>query len=213
MSLVNPFNPNNPFDFHGQRHMEIINSVDSTYRDQIIAIQDIPARENFVTSAAKSTAQQMYGLNDDPVQYYQSILGYQGLVSAVDFQGQYRPIIMAFAQVSQDVKEQFASLFDSLVNLPLKTDDDINNAINRIIDFENQVGADGDKNLLTGLSVAKYSLYGWWKLPPYNPFPPFDPAPEAKINWGSVICDAAGGLCGGLVGAAAGSAVYWYCTN
>lgn len=213
MSLVNPFNPNNPFDSQGQRHMDITTSVDQQNRDQILSTQGAAARESFVTSLVKNTAQQMYGLGDDPMQYFTRIPGYQGLVSKVDFKGDYRNIILGFLGIADSTKQQFVSLFDSLVNLPLETEDDINNAINRIIDFENQVGADGDQNLLSGLSVAKFSIYGWWKLPPYNPFPPFDPVPALKINWGCVICDGLGACAGGLVGAAAGSACYWYCTN
>ncbi|MBS1586777.1 MAG: ABC transporter ATP-binding protein [Bacteroidetes bacterium] len=54
MSLVNPFNPNNPFDSQGQRHMDITTSVDQAYRDQILGIQGAANRENYVTSVVRS---------------------------------------------------------------------------------------------------------------------------------------------------------------
>ena len=211
MSVQNPSNPKNRFDFQGQRHMDISNSVVDNYGDQIVAIQTTEERESFITSTVQDTARSMYGIDEDPYQYYNTILGYQGLISTIDFASQYRDIAQAFTTASDYAKQQLISLYDSLVNQPLATDDDVQMALNRMIDFENQVASTGDEQLLTAIAISKFSLYGWWKTPPYNPAP--DPTPTAKINWGGVICDGLGGLGGGLVGACAASGCYWYCTN
>jgi hypothetical protein len=209
MSLVNPNNPANPQDIVGQQHNEIVSAVLNTYGAQIAEIEDEAAKQQFITSAVISTADAM-GLNDgqDPTVFYPQLPGYNGLLSSVDFEHEYTAIIDCFPDLFPWTRNKYRDLLNMVTVLPIQTEGEVNNALNAIRAFEDQVLASGevDATLLRAIAVTKYSLYGWFTQPPL-------PGAEFKINWGAVICDGAGALAAGLVGAAAASTIYKCCTT
>jgi hypothetical protein len=208
MNLVNPNNPANPQDFLGQQHNEAVSAVVSTYGEQIAQIQDPHAKQQFITSAVQSTVESMFGYQGPVDAYFTQLPGYNGLLSQVDFENEYTAIIDCFPDLYPWLRNRFRDLLNMVVVLPIETEDEVNNALNTILAFENQVisSGEGDETLLGAIAVTKYSLYGWFMMPPI-------PGVEAKINWGAVTCDGIGLLVGGLGGAVAGSTIYRLCTD
>lgn len=209
MSLVNPNNPANPQDIVGQQHNEIVSAVLTNYGEQIGQIDDEAAKQQFITSAVISTADAM-GLNDgqDPTWFFAQLPGYNGLLSSVDFEHEYTAIIDCFPDIFPWTRNRYRDLLNMVVVMPIQTEEEVNNVLNTILAFENQVLASGevDATLLRAVAITKYSLYGWFMQPPV-------PGAELSINWGAVVSDGLGGLAGGLLGAAAASTIYKCCTD
>ena len=149
----------------------------------------------------------MFGYNEDPYAYFTVLPGYTGLLQDVNFDDS-TAIIDCFPDHLPWLRDKLKDLFDLLKTMPLNTEGEVNQALITIRNFENQVIAEGNVEpaLLATIAITKYSLYGWFTLPNI-------PEVQASINWGGVLCDAAGALAGGIIIAAAASTVYKCCTE
>lgn len=213
--LINPANPNNPYDYMGQNHNYLMSTMMNNYEVEIDRIADLYERQSFIKEKTNELTQFYYQYMSD-LNALDTVYSNDGLYSKINFDN-YQAIIDHFDMPSYD-KVILIEYYDKLTKIELIDSMQVNRAISLALNLEMNVLNSINRNnylVLGAMAITRYSLY--WAQTNLN----FEDQIKGKVKWWHVLADTIGGLAGGLLGggvgilpgAVAGTTIYEKCTE
>ena len=205
--LKYPCSPRNLYDYAGSAHNFLVRMLIKKYNAELLEVRkDFRAEQDAVMQRISEIGKPTFA--DINLSFLAEISGTDGLFANANFD--YYSALVNQTTIGEEAKARVNEYLGQLYKLPLDSNEAVNKFNDTVRGFEDsyQPADDAtDKAVLSALAIAKYSAYLWQDV--RNGGGGGEPA--ARVRWGCVAGDIIGGLGSGLVGAAAASAIIWYC--
>jgi hypothetical protein len=205
--LKYPCSPRNPYDYSGSAHNFLVHTLIKKYNAELLEVRsDFRAVQDTVIQRISEIGESTFA--NTGFSFLSEVPGTDGLFAKANFDDY--PALVNQTAITGEAKAIIIEYLGQLFNLPLDSNEAVNRFTDTVREFENsyQPSDDAtDKAVLSALATAKYSAYLWQEVRNSGG----GGTASRGVRWGCVAGDIIGAIGSGLVGAAAASAIVWYC--
>lgn len=205
--LKYPCSPRNPYDYSGSAHNFLVHTLIKKYNAELLEVRsDFRAVQNAVIQRTSEIGKSTFANTD--FSFLGEVPGTDGLFAKANFDDY--PALVNQTAITGEAKAIIIEYLGQLFKLPLDSNEAVNKFTDTVRGFEDSYQPSDeatDKAVFSALATAKYSAYLWQEVRNSSG----GGGTAARVRWGCVAGDIIGAIGSGLMGAAACSAIIWYC--